>query len=145
MRLFLDSSVLLAACGSARGASRLLFTSAVSHGWELLVSPYALGEVAANLATVGAAAVAAWPRLRTQVVQVPDVLTVDRPVVFSPAKDRPILLSALAWADVLLTLDRADFMDLLGQQFYELRLRTPGAFLAEERAAGRARLVIPPS
>lgn len=145
MRLFLDSSVLLAACGSERGASRLVFTSAVSHGWELLVSPYAMGEVAANLAAVGASAMAAWPRLQKPLVQVPDVLTVDRPVVFSPAKDRPILLSALAWADVLLTLDRADFMGLLGQQFYELRLRTPGTFLAEERAAGRANLVFPPS
>jgi hypothetical protein len=65
-------------------------------------------------------------------------------VVFSPGKDRPILLSALAWADVLLTLDRADFMDLLGQQFYDLRLRTPGMFLAEERAAGRASLAFQP-
>ena len=145
MRLFLDSSVLLAACGSQRGASRLVFTSAAAHGWELLVSPYARGEVAANLAAVGAAAVAAWPRLQARLVQVPDVLTADRPVVFSPTKDRPILLSALAWADVLLTLDRADFLTLLGQQFYELRLRTPGAFLAEERAAGRARLVFPPA
>ena len=52
MRLFLDSSVLLAACGSQRGASRLVFTSAAAHGWELLVSPYARGEVAANLAAV---------------------------------------------------------------------------------------------
>jgi predicted nucleic acid-binding protein len=145
LRLFLDSSVLLAACGSQRGASRLLFTSAAAHGWDLLVSPYALGEVAANLASVGAAAIAAWPLLQSQVIQVPDVLTVDRPVVFAPAKDRPILLSALAWADVLLTLDRADFLGLLGQQFYELRLRTPGTFLAEERAAGRASLVFPPA
>ncbi len=144
MRLFLDSSVLLAACGSERGASRLLFTSAASNGWGLLVSPYALGEVAANLATVGAAAVSIWPRLQAQLTRVPDVLTVDRPVVFSRGKDRPILLSALAWADVLLTLDRADFMDLLGQQFYDLRLRTPGMFLAEERAAGRASLAFQP-
>jgi predicted nucleic acid-binding protein len=145
LRLFLDSSVLLAACGSQRGASRLVFTSAAAHGWELLVSPYARGEVAANLAAVGAAAVAAWPRLQARLVQVPDVLTADRPVVFSPTKDRPILLSALAWADVLLTLDRADFMSLLGQQFYELRLRTPGMFLTEERAAGHVRLVFPPA
>jgi predicted nucleic acid-binding protein len=143
--LFLDSSVLLAASGSERGASRLVFTLAVPHGWELLVSAYALGEVAANLTSVGPAALAAWPRLRERVILVPDVLSADRPVVFSPAKDRPILLSALAWADVLLTLDRADFMGLLGQQFYDLRLRTPGTFLAEERAAGRARLVFPPS
>lgn len=138
MRLFLDSSVLLAACGSLRGASRLIFTMAAEQGWSLLTTPYAIAEVLANVADLGAAAPAAWPGLQNQITQVPDVLTVDRPVVFSPAKDRPILFSALAWADVLLTLDRADFLELLGQQFYELRVLTPGMFLAQERAAGRA-------
>src|SRR5437867_691665 len=29
----------------------------------------------------------------------------DRPVVFAPAKDRPVLFTAAAWARVLLTLD----------------------------------------
>lgn len=68
-----------------------------------------------------------------------DVFTVNRPAVFGPAKDRPIHFSALAWADVLLTLDRADFGALMGQRFYELRVLRPGAFLDEERAAGRLR------
>ena len=51
--------------------------------------------------------------------------------------DRPILFSALAWSDVLLTLDRGDFGELLGKTFYELWVLTPGAFLEQERAAGR--------
>jgi hypothetical protein len=42
-----------------------------------------------------------------------DVLTLNRPAVFHAAKDRPILFSALAWADVLLTLDRGDFGSLM--------------------------------
>jgi hypothetical protein len=68
-----------------------------------------------------------------------DMLTLDRPAVFGPAKDRPILFSALAWADVLLTHDERDFGALAEKQFYGLRIERPGPFLAQERAAGRLR------
>jgi hypothetical protein len=53
-------------------------------------------------------------------------LTIDKPAVFPVNKDRPILFSALATADVLLTLDRADFGRLLGSHFYGLTIMTPG-------------------
>jgi len=86
VRLFLDASVLLAASGSERGASRV-----------------ALGL----------------------------------PVVFAASKDRPILFTALAWSDVLLTLDKADFADVLGRRFYGLAVLPPYGFLERERAAGR--------
>jgi len=66
-----------------------------------------------------------------------DVLTLDRPAAFGPAKDRPILFSALAWADVLLTLDRRDFGHLMDTAFYGLPVLKPGVFLERERAAGR--------
>jgi len=117
----------------------LIFNSAADCGWGLLATPYVVQEVETNVPRLGAAADKTWPVLLAQVTIVPDVLTADRPVVFSPSKDRPILLSALAWADVLLTLDRADFVELLGQQFYELRVLTPGSFLEQERVAGRAK------
>ena len=68
-----------------------------------------------------------------------DVLTLEWPVVFPVAKDRPVLFSALAWADVLLTLDREDFGELLNQPFYGLPILKPGTFLERERAAGRLR------
>ena len=63
----------------------------------------------------------------------------DRPVVFEPAKDRPILFTAAAWATVLLTLDVGDFGKLVESGFYHLAISTPGAFLGRERAAGRLR------
>ena len=56
---------------------------------------------------------------------------------FAPARDRPILFTASAWAEVLLTLDRRDFADLLGTSFYGLAILKPGDFLQRERAAGR--------
>jgi hypothetical protein len=66
-----------------------------------------------------------------------DVVSLNRPVIFAASKDRPILFTALAWSEVLLTLDRVDFADLLGGQFYGLRVRLPSEFLEEERTAGR--------
>ena len=46
---------------------------------------------------------------------------------------------ALAWSEVLLTLNRADFGPLLGSMFYRLPILTTGIFLDRERIAGRLR------
>lgn len=136
MRLFLDTSVLLAASGSANGASREIFRLAAKNSWTLVATPYAVEEVRRNLSHFPAAASTDWNRLRGELLLMDDVFTMDRPAVFSPAKDRPILFSALAWADVLLTLDRGDFETLLGNEFYGLTILTPGQFLTRERTAG---------
>jgi hypothetical protein len=66
VKLFLDASVLLAASGSAEGASRALFLLAPSAGWVLLSSPYAVNEVLKNLPKLPTAATAAWVGLRRQ-------------------------------------------------------------------------------
>ena len=66
-----------------------------------------------------------------------DIVSFDWVAVFAPAKDRPILFTAAAWSDVLLTLDRRDFGELLGSQFYGLPILKPGDFLRAEREAGR--------
>jgi predicted nucleic acid-binding protein len=137
VRVFLDTSVLLAACGSDRGASREVFRRASESGWILLASPYVVEEVLANLSNISAEATTNWARLRPDLTLMDDVLTLDQAAVFEPAKDRPILFTALAWSDVLLTLDRNDFGGLLGRTFYGLSVLTPGMFLERERAAGR--------
>lgn len=137
MRLFLDTSVLLAACGSAQGSSRALFQYAATQGWELLASPWVLGEVTRNLVKLPIAATAQWLRLRQQLVIVDDVVSLDRALVFPVSKDRPVLLSALASANVLLTLDREDFTGVLGSQCYGMPILLPFDFLERERATGR--------
>ena len=137
MRLFLDSSVLLAASGSDRGASREVFRRATQCGWILLTTSYVIEEVLANLSKLPTTATADWARLRPELALVDDVLTLDRAAVFEPAKDRPILFSALAWSETLLTLDRGDFGALMGNTFYGLIVQTPGMFLENERASGR--------
>ena len=137
MRLFLDSSVMIAGAASAEGASRSVFRLARTHGWRLVTTPYAVEETTRNLAAFPASVTASWLRIRSQLVVVDDVLTIERPAVFPVEKDRPILFSALASADVLLTLDRADFSRLLGDLFYGLAVMTPGMWLSREREAGR--------
>ena len=137
MRLFLDTSVLLAGCVSFSGASCEVFRRAPANGWLLVTTPYVTEEVLRNLGDFPPSASANWVLLRPSLLIMDDVLTLDRPVVFLSGKDRPILFSALAWADVLLTLDHGDFGSLMGQPFYDLVVLKPGTFLERERAAGR--------
>jgi len=139
VRLFLDTSVLLAACGSAKGASREIFRLAPRQNWTLVTIPYVLDEVGRNLAALPYRASADWVRLRANLVVEDNILSVDRPAIFSAGKDRPILFSALAWADVLLTLDSRHFGDLLGGSFYGLPVLRPGIFLERERMMKRLR------
>ncbi|MEQ1881240.1 MAG: hypothetical protein ABL878_09745 [Burkholderiales bacterium] len=137
MNVFLDSSVLLAACGSASGASRAVFEVAATQSWNLLSSDYVFAEVEANLAALPGGGPDNRVRIRTNLEKVPDVLTFPWSAVFAPARDRPVLFTASAWAEVLLTLDRRDFLDLLGTSFYGLDILKPGHFLQRERNAGR--------
>ena len=50
MKIFLESSVAVAASLSATGASREVFNQAAGQGWRLLISPWVLREVRDNLA-----------------------------------------------------------------------------------------------
>lgn len=137
MKLFLDASVLLAAAGSSQGASRAIFDGFVHHSWKLVSSPYAIHEVLRNLSKLPPRATAEWVRLRPKMAVVDDVVSMDRPVIFAASKDRPILFTALAWTEVLLTLDQRDFGDVLGGTFYGLHVLLPYDFLERERSAGR--------
>ena len=56
MKLFLDTSVLLAACGSEKGASREVFRLAPLNDWTLITTPYVLEETERNLPKLTAAA-----------------------------------------------------------------------------------------
>jgi hypothetical protein len=115
----------------------LLFDTAKSQGWELQTSSYVLSEVIINLRRLPTAATQQWNSLHASLTLVPDVVSFPWITVFSPAKDRPILFTAAAWSNVLLTLDRRDFADLLGRQFYALPILKPGDFLRRERELGR--------
>ena len=140
MILFLDTSVLLAGSGSATGAARFVCRSGPGQGWTLLTSGYCIQETLRNLLKIGPVAAAAWEtEIRPVLDQVPDALAMgQRALVFPKAKDRPVVITALAaGAAVLLTLDRTDFHRALGLQVYGMRIQTPAEFLMQQRKMGR--------
>lgn len=138
MKLFLDTSVLLSACGSAKGASRFIVERARGQAWELVSADYCREETLRNLGKIGEnAEVYFRVALDRRIDWHLNALTTHDIVVFDKAKDRPVLISALSVKPAaLLTLDRADFHDRLGSQFYGIEIRTPGEWLMEQREQG---------
>ena len=139
MKLFLDTSVLLAAAGSAKGASRFVVDEAHPRRWTLVTAPYCVEEARRNARKIGSKAPTVLNRhILSKLALVPTELAFDKALVFPKAKDRPVLLSALgAEADCLLTLDETDFQNVIGSQIYGMEVHTPGMFLIAQRRAGR--------
>ena len=139
MDLFLDTSVLLSACGSANGASRFIIDEAATQRWKLISALYCREETQRNLHKLGVDAEAFFrERVDNLIDWRINALTSEDIIIFEKAKDRPVLISALSVKpSALLTLDRADFHDKLGPQFYGIDIRTPGEWLMEMREAGR--------
>lgn len=139
MKIFIDTSVLLAAAGSEKGASRFVFEQAAIRGWTLITTRYCLEEAQRNAAKVGRKAPATLHEsMVPKLALVPTELAFDKVLVFPKAKDRPVLISALgAKADYLLTMDEGDFQKVIGSHVYGMGVNTPGLFLIAERNAGR--------
>jgi len=53
VKVFIDTSVLLAAAGSENGESSFLFEQAPIRGWVLITTHYCLEEAQRNVAKVG--------------------------------------------------------------------------------------------
>lgn len=132
MRVVLDSSVMLSACGSGKSRSRLITEIAPERGWRLVSGSYCRAETGKNLGKLGPEAILRWPELQTQIEWVPNALTSKKPLLLSASKDKPVLISALAAkSDVLLTLDKGDFGLLLGTTVYGMQVSTPREFLIQ--------------
>lgn len=139
MRLFLDTSVLIAASGSAGGASRFVLDEAITHGWKLVTADYCADEVRRNLPKLVPSAASAWKHTILPLLEITEVrLALDKALIFPKAKDRPVVISALAEkCEWLLTLDETDFHGNLGREIYGMGVATPGQFLMGQRKAGR--------
>jgi predicted nucleic acid-binding protein len=130
--IFVDTSTILAASGSAKGLSRLLFDCASKMGWKLVTAEYCVAEVVKNFSKIQGAAQVWNERIKLQLDLVPSEIVLDRPIIFSKTKDRPVIFSALgAKADYLVTSDTTDFAHVLGTAVYGVRVRTPRTFLTE--------------
>jgi predicted nucleic acid-binding protein len=137
--LFLDTSVLLSACGSASGASRFIVEEAFTRQWRLMSADYCREETQRNLHKLGEMAGHFFrERLDSRIDWRADALSSEDIIIFDKAKDRPVLITALSVKpSALLTLDRTDFHDRLGPQFYGIDIRTPGEWLMQMRTAGK--------
>jgi len=135
VRLFFDTSVILSATASSRGASRWILEEYSIYKWQLLSANYCKEETLHNLEKVGENAREIFSSLiEPSIKWKADTWVADYPLLFPKAKDRPVVLAALAAeADYLITLDRNDFHGLLGNFVYSVSIRTPGDFLMEMR------------
>jgi predicted nucleic acid-binding protein len=133
VRIFLDSSVLLSACGSGKSLSRLITEIAADRGWRLISASYCRAETSKNIRKLGAEAALRWPDMQDKVEWGPNARTSRKPLLLNASKDKPVLISALAAkCAVLLTLDKGDFGLLLGTTVYGMRVNTPRDFLIGE-------------
>jgi predicted nucleic acid-binding protein len=133
LKIFLDSSVILSACGSTKSLSRLITEIAEERGWNLVSAVYCRAETVKNLTKFAPQATAHWQNLQTRIDWLPNALTTKRPLLLTASKDKPVLISALAAKpDVLLTLDARDFALLLNTEVYGVFVTTPRDFLIRE-------------
>jgi hypothetical protein len=133
VKVFLDSSVILSACGSEKSLSLLVAEIAPERGWQLTSSAYCRAETTRSIGRFAAGAGLYWEKLRGQIVWVPNALATSGPQILTAAKNRPLIMSALAaGCEVLLTLDTRDFELLLGTQIYGMLVTTPRQFLVRE-------------
>lgn len=137
MKVFLDTSVVIAGCRSSKGASRFIFDISELNQWRLFLSPFVVAEVSSHLSGFSDDALSVWHQLQSRCSLQPDVLAFNRPVILVPTKDKPIVFSAWSCADVMLTLDQRDFGSKLGTTFYGLEILRPGDFVSLQRACGR--------
>ena len=74
-----------------------------------------------------------WGKVEPKIRIVPNALVSNRPLLLATAKDKPVLISALASeSNYLLTLDIADFGIVLNTNVYGMRVATPRRFLIEQ-------------
>ncbi len=141
MKLFLDTSVLIAAIGSNQGTARFLIEEAAAKGWKLTTADYCVEEARRNwskLRQPSAWSANIWITIilpRTEVL--PVRLVLNKPLWFTKTKDRPVVISALAAdCDWLITFDKADFHAKLGREVYGAKIGTPKEFLLEQIGHG---------
>lgn len=99
---------------------------------------YCADKVRRNLLKLVPSAPNAWRQTIAPLLEITEVrLALDKALIFPKAKDRPVVISALAEkCDWLLTLDETDFHGNLGREIYRMRVATPAQFLTEQRKAG---------
>jgi predicted nucleic acid-binding protein len=139
-RLFLDSSVLIAAMASESGASRVILVLAEVGLVKLVACPYVLQEVERNLSKKLPALLPIYHQLldhlQFEMVTNPSLAEVQRWAAIIVPKDAPVLAAAVAAnPHRLVTLDTRDFLsDPQVADHSGLVICTPGDLIQQVRS-----------
>lgn len=137
-RVFIDSSVLIAACGSDSGASSLVLKYAIEEKIKLYVSIDIIMEAKKNV--ILKMNEVSRQRLTFFLTTVPYTITsflnkkeIEKCSRWIHKKDAPVLAAAIkSKTDFLLTLDKKHFIQPQVQKFAgKVRITTPGEFIRD--------------
>lgn len=136
-RIFADSSVLIAGCGSRTGASRAVLTMAEIGLFKLVVSEQVVEECDRNIRKKIPMAMPIFAELlatiNAEIQPDPSLEESSRWAAIIEAKDTPILAAAvLANVDRILSLNTKDFTAEVATQS-GLSIQTPAEFVTEIR------------
>ena len=137
-RIFLDSSVLIAACSSMNGASHAVIVMAEIGLFKVLVSEQVLKECERNISKKMIVALPIFRQIlmiiNLEIIADPLPEEIDKYKLMIEPKDAPILASAIATkADRLLSLNTKDFNETVSSQC-GLIIQTPSQFIQEIRS-----------
>ena len=134
IRVFIDTSVLIAGVASVTGASATVLDLCEAESIQMVISRQVLVEADRNLS-------AKLPRLVTQfrqfikdlapiMVEDPPAVAVERAAALIDRKDAAILAAAVeATVDYLITLDKKHFLKQKVQRSIPIEVCTPAEFL----------------
>ena len=133
-KVFIDSSVLIAAAISVKGSARDLILRSMKGDFDLYISAFVLEEVERNLSRKAPAALPAFEVLRTVFPNIvdPDKSLVVRVAEVVEAKDAPIVAAAISVeAEYLATYDQKHLLKQrsLIQSTYQVNVVTPDEVL----------------
>jgi SRSO17 transposase/predicted nucleic acid-binding protein len=132
-KVFVDSTVLMAACISASGASRVIVEHGQAGPFSLLASPLVLEETSRNLQKKKPAALTQLSRFHLTSSANPALATIERASRIVALKDAPIIAAAVeGGAEYLVTLDQVHLLSARQAvaRDFGLAVLTPGELLA---------------
>ncbi len=137
-RIFLDSSVIIAACGSRSGASHAVIVMAEIGLFKVLISEQVIEECDRNITKKLPKALPIFRQIlnvtNPEILPNPSITDVAKWETLIEPKDAPILTAALlAQSDRLLSLNTRDFTPSVAQQS-GLKIQTPSEFIQEIRS-----------
>jgi len=139
IKVFLDSSVIIAAVLSFSGGSFRLIRESVFKGYTLLISNYVLEECLRVLKLKYPEKIFILAMLlenfRFQIVKDPSQKEVEKLIKIIEPEDAPILAGAIKYkAKYLVTLDKKDFLNLKVLEFvkkHKISILTPKEFFSK--------------